>query len=131
MKLLSDSQLLKLINENTQVIIEKSVAILKDPKAKNTEVLNAADKLFKYKFALADSIKKAALDRIKLETDQITLEHKRLLLLKLKREVDPENNPTAGSTNHGMTDNGKVAASRVFSSQFKPEGVDDTVSRTG
>lgn len=120
MKKVNNTELLRSIDNVVSTAVDKMVGILNDPRAKNSEVLNSADKLIKLRFQLQENIRKEALDKIKIEYEQLNLEEKQIKLVALRGLSDPKSTPAQNKT-----------YSRVFSSEFRPDGIDTEILKTG
>ncbi|AYD82395.1 hypothetical protein Aci011_025 [Acinetobacter phage vB_AbaM_B09_Aci01-1] len=94
--------------------VKRTTEILEDPLSKRTEVLNAADKIIKFKFAFQDSVRRQALDQIEFESRQLKLEEQKIKMELLRGAADPNAKPEA-----------RTAYSAVFDPKDKPEGYYD------
>lgn len=116
----SNVKLLDLIDSHFEDAVTKIRNILDDPDAKNSEVLNAADKLIKLRFDLQKAVRQEVIDRIEMEGREIDVQIKKLTYAKLKGDPITVEDST-----------GKVAFSRSFSPSLKPVEVSDQVAREG
>ncbi|QIW91528.1 hypothetical protein vBAbaMD22_15 [Acinetobacter phage vB_AbaM_D22] len=94
--------------------VTKVAEVLDDPLAKRTEILNAADKIIKFKFIFQDAVRKAALDQIEFESRQLKLEEQQIKMELLRGAADPNATPES-----------RKAYSEVFDPNDKPEGYYD------
>lgn len=110
-----NADILRIFNDELiSKAVKKVSEVMEDPLAKRTEVLNAADKIIKFKFMFQDAVRKQALDQIEFESRQLKLEEQKIKMEALRGAVDPNATPED-----------KKNYSRVFSPTFKPEGYDD------
>lgn len=116
--------LLKDIDNLVGVAVDRTKAILNNASAKNSEVLNAADKIIKLRFALMEAINKEAQHKLDLEAKQLGLIEKRIKVELLQR--------SAGALPEGVVDEdeGKTY-SRPFTSDMKPPEVHQEILKTG
>lgn len=111
----SNADILRIFNDDLiSKAVKKVSEVMEDPLAKRTEILNAADKIIKFKFMFQDAVRKQALDQIEFESRQLKLEEQKIKMEALRGAVDPNSTPE---------DQKKY--SKIFSPAFKPEGYDD------
>ncbi|WP_378347301.1 hypothetical protein [Acinetobacter baumannii] len=110
-----NADLLRIFDEELiRKAVKRTSEILDDPLAKRTEILNAADKIIKFKFAFQDSVRRQAIDQIDIESRQLKLEEQKIKMELLRGAADPNATPDA-----------KKAYSAVFTPEDKPEGYYD------
>lgn len=102
-KRVTNSVLLQSIDAVVEDAVEKTIKILNNPQAKNTEVLNAADKLIKLRFQIMENSRKEASDKIDMQYKILNLEEKRIKVEALRLAADPNSTPSQ-----------RAQASRVF-----------------
>lgn len=119
-KRVNNTELLRSMDNVVENAIKKLVGVLDDPQAKNSEILNSADKIIKLRFQLQENIRKEALDKIEIEYKQLNLEEKQIKLEALRGLKNPDATPEQVRT-----------YSRTFSPDMKPQDVDDSILETG
>lgn len=119
-KRVTNTDLLRSVDESVQTAVNKMVEIINDATAKRSEILNASDKIIKLRFQLQESIRKEALDKIEIEYKQLNLEEKQIKLEALRGLKDPNSTPEQVKT-----------YSRTFTPAMKPDEVDDSILKTG
>lgn len=119
-KVVKNTELLRSMDDSVNLAMEKILNVLKDPQAKNSEILNSADKIIKLRFQLQESIRKEALDKIEIEYKQLNLEEKQIKLEALRGLKNPNSTPEQVKT-----------YSRTFTPAMKPQEVDDAILATG
>lgn len=111
-----NAELLRIFDEDlVKKAVTRTKEILEDPQAKRTEILNAADKIIKFRFAFQDAVRKQAMDQIDIESKQLKLEEQKIKMELLRGASDP---------NASTSDKAK-AYSAVFDPDDKPEGYYD------
>lgn len=102
-------------NELVKKAIKKVTEVLEDTVAKRAEVLNAADKIIKYKFMFQSEIRQRAIDQIELESRQLKLEEQKIKMERLRGASNPDLPQEKNTQNYSM----------VYSPEDKPEGYYD------
>lgn len=119
-KRVSNIELLRTVDESVPAAVAKIVSVLSDPKAKNSEILNSADKLIKLRFQLQENIRKEALDKIEIEYKQLNLEEKKIKLEALRGLKNPNSTPEQVKT-----------YSRTFTPEMRPQNINTGILETG
>lgn len=120
MKRVTNTNLLRTVEESIPTAIKKIVDVLNSSHSKHSEILNAAEKLIKYRFQFQEALRKEALDKIEIEYKQLNLEEKRIKLEALRGVVTPDATPDQVRT-----------YSRVFTPAMKPEDANTQILETG
>ena len=102
--------------------VSKIESVLNDPKAKNSEILNSADKLIKLTLEMQSIQTKGVFDKLKLQREQLALEKQQIEMAQLR---------LASGSGTTQTDGKPQTYSREFTPAMRPHTVDDTVARTG
>lgn len=111
----SNQSILRIFDEQlVKDAVDKVKGILVDPKSKNSEILNAADKIIKFKFMFQDAVRRQTLDKIEIEDKELRLEERRLRLEAIRGVANPNTPPEQAR-----------AYSKVFERSFKPEGYEE------
>ena len=80
----TNTSIIRSVDANFNKAVDKIVKVLNDPMAKNSEVLNAADKIIKLRFIVQDNVRKEVMDRLDIEKKQLDLEEKKIKLDQLR-----------------------------------------------